>query len=327
MRYVQTYFPSTTLILIATVCAMTTRSSFCREVAPYPKTKRTDHADEYHGTKVADPYRWLEDDVRESEAVAAWVEQQNEVTFGYLKSIPARDAIEKRLIELWDYEKIGAPSKRGGRYFFSKNDGLQNQSVLYTQESLDAEPRVLLDPNTLSEDGTTALAGYAVSDDGKYMAYGVAEAGSDWNTWRIMEIDSGQLLEEELNWIKFSSAAWAHDSSGFYYSRYDAPEEDAAFQSLNLNQKVYFHKVGTPQSEDELIYRRPDEPEWGFGAEESEDGKYLVITVWKGTDDKYQVIYKDLATDDSDFVPLITEFANDYTFIGNGRSRFLLQDG
>ena len=305
------------LSLFCLATTMTTHPTWSRELAPYPESKRIDHSDDYHGQQVADPYRWLEDDVRESPEVAAWVEQQNEVTFGYLKKIASRDAIEARVTELWNYEKIGAPSKEGGRYFFSKNDGLQNQNVLYTQDSLDAEPRVLLDPNSWSKDGTMAMSGFAVSDDGKYAAYGIADAGSDWNTWRIMEIDSGKLLDEELKWIKFSGASWSHDSSGFYYSRYDEPKEDATFQSLNLNQQVYFHKVGTPQSEDRLVYRRPDNPEWGFSTEESEDGKYLVITVWKGTDDKYQVYYKSLADKEGDFIPLITEFENEYTFVGN----------
>jgi prolyl oligopeptidase len=296
--------------------ALTTTTVCGKKPNHYPATKYTDHKDVYHGQEVVDPFRWLEVDVRESEAVANWVTRQNEVSFGYLKQIPYRDAIEERVTQLWNYEKIGAPFKQGGRYFFSKNDGLQNQNVLYTQNALDEEPRVLIDPNTWSEDGTIALSGFSVSDDGKYAAYGVADAGSDWNTWRIMDIESGNILADELKWIKFSGAFWAHDSSGFYYSRYDKPEENAAHQSLNLNQKVFFHIVGTAQSEDQLVYRRPDQPEWGFSTEESEDGKYLVITIWKGTDDKYQVVYKDL-TVGGNFVPLITEFANDYSFLGN----------
>ncbi len=311
MRYVL----FTALVLFAST--LTPSTTWSKELAPYPNTKRIDHADTYHGQQVTDPYRWLEDDVRESEAVAEWVKQQNEVSFGYLKSIPSRDAIEERVTELWNYEKIGAPFKQGGRYFFSKNDGLQNQNVLYTQNSLDEEPRVLIDPNGWSKDGTMALSGFAVSEDGKYAAYGIADAGSDWNNWRILDIDSGELLDEELKWIKFSGASWAKDSSGFYYSRYDEPQEDATFQSLNLNQQVYFHKLGTPQSADGLVYRRPDHPEWGFGAEESEDGKYLVITIWKGTDDKYQVVYKSLTEEGADFVSLITEFENEYSFVGN----------
>ena len=214
--------------------------------------------------RVADPYRWLEDDVRESPDVAAWVEAQNKVTFGYLKQIPQREAIEKRLTELWDYEKFGTPFKRGGRYYFYKNNGLQNQSVLYTQASLDAEPEVFLDPNGWSEDGTVALAGISFSDDGRYVTYGVAEAGSDWRHWRVMEVAGRKLLDDRLEWVKFSGASWTTDSRGFFYSRFDEPDEGAEFQGLNLNQKVYYHRVGTAQSQDVLVYRRPDHPRLGI---------------------------------------------------------------
>jgi prolyl oligopeptidase len=288
----------------------------------YPVTKRIDHTDDYHGTTVADPYRWLEDDVRESDDVAAWVESQNKVTFAYLESLPERKAIEDRLTELWDYEKYSAPSKRGGRYYFSKNDGLQNQFVLYVQNTLDDEPRVLIDPNTWSDDGTVALGGTVFSDDGKYVAYGVAEAGSDWTTWRVMEIESGNVLDDEIRWVKYSGAEWAADSRGFYYGRFDEPEEGEEFQGLTFNQKVYFHKTGTPQSEDTLIYERPDEPEWGFGTDATEDGRYLVITVWVGTDDRYRVMYKDLQNPDAEMIDLIDNFEYDYTFIGSEGSVF-----
>ncbi len=288
----------------------------------YPVTKRVDHTDTYHGVTVQDPYRWLEDDVRESEDVAAWVEAQNKVTFAYLKSLPEREAIEERLTKLWDYEKYSAPFKRGGRYYFSKNDGLQNQSVLYVQDSLDAEPRVLIDPNEWSDDGTIALGGAAFSDDGKYLAYGVADAGSDWYTWRLKEIESGNVLEDEIRWVKYSGAEWAADSSGFYYGRFDEPEEGEAFQSLTFNQKVYFHKAGTPQSEDVLVYERPDEPEWGFGVDATEDGHYLVLTVWVGTDDRYRVMYKDLRDPDAKMVDLIDTFEYDYSIIGSEGSTF-----
>ncbi|NLE37585.1 MAG: S9 family peptidase, partial [Pirellulaceae bacterium] len=198
----------------------------------YPETPRGDVVDDYHGTRVADPYRWLEDDVRESKQVADWVAAQNRVTFDYLASIPEREAIRRRLTELWDYPKYGSPSKRGGRYYFMKNDGLQNQSVLYTMETLDDEPRVLIDPNQWSEDGTVALAGLAASDDGRYLAYGVAEAGSDWNVWRVMDPATGKILGDELKWIKFGRPSWTADGRGFFYGRFDEPEAGAAHQSL-----------------------------------------------------------------------------------------------
>ncbi|MCH7989031.1 MAG: S9 family peptidase, partial [Planctomycetes bacterium] len=288
----------------------------------YPETKRVNHVDDYHGTKVPDPYRWLETDVRESKEVADWVAAQNKVTFEYLKSLPKHEEIEKRLTELWDFEKYGSPFKAGGRYYYYHNSGLQNQSVLYTQNALDDKPRVLMDPNTWSQDGTVALAGTAFSDNGKYVAYGIQDAGSDWHTWRIMEIESGTILEDELKWVKFSGMSWTKDSSTLYYSRYDEPEQGAAFQSLNLNQKVYSHRVGTPQSEDVLVYQRPDHPDWGFDATVTEDGRYLVITVWKGTDDKFRILYQDLSQPKSEPVDLIDNFDNEYSFVGNDGTTF-----
>lgn len=291
----------------------------------YPETKTVEQVDAFHGVKVDDPYRWLEDDVRESKAVAQWVEAQNQLTFDYLKKIPGRDQIEKRITELWNYEKIGAPSKEGGRYYFLRNDGLQNQSVLFVQDSLDDQPQVLIDPNTWSSDGTVALAGTESSDDGRYVAYGIQDGGSDWRTWRIMEVESRKLLNDELKWIKFSSVAWTPDSKGFYYSRYAEPQAGAAFQSLNLNQKVYYHVVGTPQSEDRLIYERPDHPEWGFGADVSDDGRYLVLTVWKGTDDRYRVVVQDLQNPDSKPFELIDNFDFEYSFVGNQGTRLFFK--
>jgi len=282
-----------------------------------PDTERIDHVDTYHGAEVPDPYRWLEDDVRTSNKVAQWVARQNEITFSFLESIPQRESINRRLTELWNYEKYSSPVKIGGHYFYLKNDGLQNQSVLYAMDSLEGEPRVLIDPNTWSEDGTVALAGTAASDDGRMLAYGVAEAGSDWRTWRVMETDGGRVLDDELNWVKFSSASWTADGKGFFYGRYDEPEAGAEFQGLNYNQQLFYHRVGTPQSEDVLVYHRPDEPTWGFGTDVTEDGRWLIITVWKGTDDRYRVLYKDLTEPYGMPVDLIDNFDNEYTFVGN----------
>ncbi|MCA9066675.1 MAG: S9 family peptidase, partial [Planctomycetaceae bacterium] len=256
---------------------------------------------------------------------ADWVAAENALTFGYLKSIPGRDDIERRITELWNYEKISAPSKEGGRYYFFRNDGLQNQNVLYMQQTLNDEPAVLIDPNSWSADGTVALAGTEFSDDGRYVAYGIQDGGSDWRTWRIMEIDGRRLLDDELRWIKFSGIAWTPDSQGFFYSRYDEPQEGAEFQSLNLNQKVYYHRVGTAQSEDKLIYARPDHPDWGFGVDVSEDGHYLVLTVWKGTDDRYRIVVKDLQEADSEPFDLIDNFDHEYSFAGNDGTTLLFQ--
>jgi prolyl oligopeptidase len=274
----------------------------------YPTTKTVEQIDDFHGTQVEDPYRWLEDDVRTSKDVAEWVEAQNKVTFDFLNSIPQRATIQNRMTELWNYEKIGAPFKRGGRYFFSRNDGLQNQNVLFRQDTLDSEAKVLLDPNSWSTDGTVALAGSAFSDDGRYVAYGVQDAGSDWNTWKIMEIETGKVLDDELKWVKFSGAEWTPDSRGFFYARYPQPEEGAAFQSLNTNMKVYYHRVGSPQSSD-------DHPDWGFQLSVSEDGHYLIITVWVGTDDRYRIVVKDLTEPYGLPYELIDNFDHEYSFI------------
>lgn len=288
----------------------------------YPETEKVDQVDEYFGAEVSDPYRWLEGDVRTESKVADWVEAQNKVSFGYIETLPFRKEIEERLTTLWNYEKYSSPFRRGDRYYFQKNDGLQNQFVLYMQDSLDGEAKVLIDPNKWSDDGTTALGGMAFTDDGKYLAYGVQESGSDWRTWKVMEIESGKVLDDELKWIKFGGASWKKDGSGFFYNRYDEPSKEDEFTSLNLNQKVYFHRLGTPQSEDVLVHADPENPEWGFSPEVTEDGKYLVLTVWKGTDDRYRVIYRDLEADDSKFVTLIDSFENEYSFLGNEGSVF-----
>ena len=250
----------------------------------YPATRRSDHVDTYHGVKVPDPYRWLED--VDSEATAQWVAAQNETTHRFLDRQPARKEIEKRLTKLWNYERFGLPEKKGGRYFFTRNDGLQNQSVLYVADQLDSEPRLLLDPNKLSADGTVALAGWVVSEDGRRLAYGLAAAGSDWREWKVLDTATGKPLADHLKWVKFSGVSWKPDGSGFYYSRYDEPKKGEEFTGVNYFQKLYFHKLGDPQSEDRLVYHRPDEKEWGFDGQVTDDGRYLIISVWRGTEQK-----------------------------------------
>jgi prolyl oligopeptidase len=283
----------------------------------YPDTHRVGQVDDYHGTKVADPYRWLEQDVRESKDVADWVAAENKITFRYLESIPERDALKHRLTELMNYERYSAPHKVAGRYFYSKNDGLQNQSVVYVQESQGGKPRVLLDPNTWSKDGTVALAGLSIRDDGRFLAYAVAEAGSDWHTWHVLDVDTGKPLADEIRWVKFSDASWTKDGKGFFYCRFDEPKPGATFQTLNLNQKVYYHRLGQPQSEDVLVYRRPDHPRWSFSAEVTDDGRYLVLTTEVGTAKKYRVSYKDLTEPYGTVLDLIDNFDNEYTFLDN----------
>jgi len=281
----------------------------------YPSTAQSNHVDMYHGVRVADPYRWLEDD--NAPATLAWVEQQNQVTFGYLASIPERPGIRARLQELWNYEKFTAPRRQGGRYFFSHNNGLQNQYVLCVAEAFDAPPRVLLDPNTLSSDGTVALTGYAVSDDGSRLAYGLAAAGSDWQEWRVRDVQTGRDLDDHVQWVKFSGASWTKDGRGFYYSRYDAPTDQEKLTRVNYYQKLYYHLLGTPQSEDKLIYHRPDQKEWGFRGAVTDDGRYLIITVTQGTDRKNRVFYIDLAQEPGQTVELLNEFDAAYNFVDN----------
>jgi prolyl oligopeptidase len=283
----------------------------------YPPAKKVDQADVLHGVKVEDPYRWLEEDVRKSSEVRQWVDAEAKLTEEYLSAIPERSRIKKRLTELWDYAKFTPPSQVAGKYFFRKNDGLQNQSVLYVMDSRDAEPRVLIDPNTWSKDGTIALGNTAVSPDAKYLAYAVSEAGSDWETYKVLDIATAKPLADELKWVKFSTAAWTGDSRGFFYGRYPEPKPGAEFQSLNLNQQVYYHRIGTPQADDVLAYKRPDHPDWGFNLGVTDDGRYLVITIWKGTDDRFRITYRDLSEPYAQPVDLIEEFENDYTFIDN----------
>ncbi len=288
----------------------------------YPATRKSDHVDEYHGTKVPDPYRWLEDP--DSEETKAWVQAQNKVTFGYLEQLPAREQFRQRLTKLWNYERFGLPIKRQGRYFYSRNSGLENQNAVYVVEGLAAQPRLLLDPNTLSKDGTVALANWVASDDGKLFAYSLAHAGSDWNEWKVLDVDTGRNLPDHLQWVKFSSVSWTPDGRGFFYSRYDEPKASETFTGQNYYQKLYFHKLGDEQAKDTLIYERKDEKEWGFGGEVTEDGRYLVISVWRGTERKNQVFYKDLQKSDANVVELLSGFEAEYNFIGSHGSIFYL---
>jgi prolyl oligopeptidase len=288
----------------------------------YPETRKVDQVDEYHGVKVADPYRWLED--ANSPETAAWVEAQNKLTFDFLRRIPARERIRERVEQLWDYEKSGVPFKEGGRYFFSKNTGLQNQDVIFTAPSLDVEPTVLLDPNKLSADGTVSLGGYDISEDGKYMAYGLNASGSDWTEWRIKEVATGKDLPDAVKWSKFSGASWTKDGAGFFYSRYDQPDEKTQLQAVNYWQKLYYHRVGEEQSKDQLVYERKDEKEWGFGGSVTDDGQYLLIHVWKGTEPKNRVFFRplDQGPAGAPVVELLNKADARYEFIGNDGALF-----
>lgn len=294
-------------------------------MAQAPQTKRIEHVDNYFGTDVADPYRWLEQDVRENKDVADWVAEQNRHTAAFLNKIPERERINKRITELWTFEKYSTPFKAGGRIYFFKNDGLQNQYVLYVQKDAHSEPEVLLDPNTWSTDGTVALSGQTFSDDGRYMAYAVQDAGSDWKVWWIMDLKTRERLPEQLKWIKFNSPAWTPDGRGFFYAKFPEPQAGAEFQNLNVNQAVYYHQVGTSQSEDILVFHRPDHPEWGYQCSVTDDGSYLVITVHVGTDNRYRIFYKDLRESYGQPKILVDHFENEYSFIANDGPIFYFQ--
>ncbi|HNN91135.1 MAG TPA: prolyl oligopeptidase family serine peptidase [Pseudomonadota bacterium] len=280
----------------------------------YPQSKTVEQVDDYHGTKVKDPYRWLES--LDTPETREWVEAQNKLTFGWLDKIEIREAMRTRLTELWNFEKYSPPYQEGGRYFYSKNDGLQNQSVVYTTTSLAGQPTVLLDPNSMSKDGTVALGGMSISHDGKLMAYGMAAAGSDWQEWRVRDVATGQDLPDVLKWIKFSGAAWTKDNKGFYYGRFDEPK-GKEFESVNYFQKLYYHRLGTTQDKDTLVYESKEHKDWQFSPTVTDDGKYLIITVAKGTDDKYRILVQDLSQPGSKLVELINNFDAEYTFIDN----------
>ena len=289
----------------------------------YPDSKPGKTVDTLHDIKIPDPYRWLED--LNSEQTSAWVKAQNSLTDSYLDAIPGRKALENHLTKLWNVERLGVPSFEGGYYFFSKNNGLQNQSVLYSTKSLDLEPTVLLDPNKLSRDGTVALKSYEVSPNGKYLAYSTSASGSDWVEWKVREISSGRDLLDHLKWSKFSGASWAKNSKGFYYGRFPTPKNGEEMMAQNIHKKIYFHEIGKPQSEDLLVYERPDQPKQGLYAWVTEDGKYLLIQVSQGTDTKNGLFYKDLSNPTSKVIELLSDFDASYDFITNLDSKFIIR--
>ena len=322
-----------TISLAVSLALIAIHAAFAQEPKSnllYPKSKVVEQVDDYHGTKVNDPFRWLED--VDSEDTKTWVSEQNKLTFDYLESIPARTRFKQRLTQLWNFERYGLPRQYGQTYFYTYNNGLQNQNILYTAQSIDeaglTNQKLLLDPNLLSQDGTVALSGYVPSDDGKYLAYGVAESGSDWNVWRIRDVVTAKDLPETIRWVKFSSVAWTSDNLGFFYSRYDEPKENE-FTGVNYFQKLYYHRVGTEQAQDILVYDRSDQKEWGFGGSVSDDGKYLAISVWRGTEKKNLFFYAPIAdgkipTKDQ-VVELIPEFTADWQFLGNDGKRFYFE--
>lgn len=304
-----------TTLCFGAVLAQEQSSNTSNSKMKYPETKALDVVDDYHGRKVKDPYRWLED--TESKETAEWIAAENKITQKYLQSIPAREVMRQRLQKLWNYERFGMPSHRGKTYFYTHNDGLQNQSVYYKATALDAPRQMLLNPNTLSKDGTIALAGAVASDDGKLLAYGLADGGSDWRTWKVRDVESGNDLDDLVQWVKFSSIAWMPDGSGFFYGRYAEPQEGQELTGTNENQRLFFHRLGEPQTKDELILERPDHPKWGFSPEVTDDGRYLIIQNWKGSEPKSQIFIKDLGQADAKVVPLITGFDAEYEWVAS----------
>ncbi|QQV78260.1 S9 family peptidase [Sphingomonas aliaeris] len=288
----------------------------------YPETRKVDQVDEQFGVKVADPYRWLENDVRTDKEVAAWVASENAVTNAYLATLPGRDIFKARIKQLLDYERFGVPVKKGGRYFYSRNSGLQNQAALYVRDTLRGEGRLLIDPNAWAKDGATALAEWAPSDDGKKLAYAIQDGGTDWRTVKVLDVATGTVATDTIEWVKFSNIAWAKDGSGFYYSRFAAPAEGAKFQALNENQQVFFHTLGTVQSADTMVYATPENPKYGHQVQVTDDGKWLVITTTQGTDNRYQITVIDLTAPTPAPRTIVKGLENEWSLAGNVGGNF-----
>ena len=322
------------LVLAALSAAVVVVAAAPATKMQYPATERVEQVDEYHGVKVPDPYRWLED--TDSPQTRQWIERQNELTFGYLKSLPHRERIRARLTELWDYPRYGLPFKEGGNYFYTKNAGLQNQAVLYVQQSLKGEPRTLLDPNALSKDGTVSLSNLAATEDGRMLAYGLSSGGSDWVELRVRDVgDAEDLGHDVIKWAKFTRPSWTKDDKGFFYSRYPEPagktEAGAALRAANEHHKIYYHVAGTSQDKDRLVYERTDQPKWHMGADVTDDGRYAVITLSEtGPHNRvYYIDLKDPKRPDlgGEVVKLIDVFEASYEPVGNdGAVMYFLTD-
>jgi prolyl oligopeptidase len=292
----------------------------------YPESPRGETVDTYHGVTIADPYRWLEE--MDSEQTRKWIDAQNDITFAHLGQIAARPRLQKRLQEVWDYERWGVPSREGNVLVVSRNDGLQNQAPIYKLDK-DGKESLLLDPNVLSADGTVALASTVFSHDGSKLAYGVSASGSDWQTWKVRDVATATDASDELQWIKFTAPSWAKDGKGFFYARYDAPKAGRELESENYDQKLFFHRLGTPQSADTLVYSRPDQRKWGFEPKVSDDGRWLVITVKLGTDPKTSIFLQDLRKPIKarKTIELLPGFKARYRFVGSdGDTLWFLTD-
>ncbi|NBO66593.1 MAG: S9 family peptidase, partial [Acidobacteria bacterium] len=290
----------------------------------YPTTRKVEQVDNYHGTPVSDPYRWLEDD--NSPETAKWVEAQNRVTFDYLEKIPFRGQLKQRLEQLYNYPKFGSPSRKGEYYLFSKNDGLQNQNVLYIQKGLSGTPEVLLDPNRWSTDGTVRLSAFALSKDGKYAAIGVSRSGSDWQEYQVMEVSTRRMLADAVKWVKVSSPAWS--GNGFFYSRYPEPKKGYELSTRNEDHQVWYHRVGSAQSEDQLVYSDPTNPQRFHLIQTTEDEHFAILTISdRGKGKKgNSILYRDLAKGEKQFHPIVAEIGDDsYSVVDNIGEKFLVE--
>ncbi|MFD1610883.1 prolyl oligopeptidase family protein [Sphingomonas tabacisoli] len=308
-------------LLSTAASAQMTATAVSPAALAYPKTERQALVEDHFGIQVADPYRWLENDVRQDAKVREWVTAENNVTQAYLATLPARDAFKARIKALFDYERFGVPAKKGGRYFYQHNSGLQNQSPLYVRDSVDGPARLLIDPNLWAKDGATALAEWLPSEDGRHLAYAVQDGGTDWRTIKVMDVATGKETGDAVEWAKFTGLAWAKDGSGFYYSRFPKPQ-GPQFQALNENHVVYFHKLGTPQSADAKIYATPDHPKWNNTAETSDDGRWLIVTSSEGTDDRYEITVIDLNAPGAKPRTLFKGLENNWQFVGNSGDTF-----
>lgn len=307
-----------TMLLVISCWAIDERSTAKESALNYPDARREDQVDTFHGVEVADPYRWMEQDVRTSEEVANWVAAENKITRKYLDAIPERAAIEERLTKLWNFERYSVPTQTAGKYFYLKNNGLQNQAVLYVSDTDDSEGRVLIDPNSWSEDGTVSLGFMAESDDARYLAYGRKDAGSDWSTIYVMDIATGKQLVDKLEWTRWGGIQWNAEGTGFYYTRYPEPNPDEQHQALAINPAIHFHRLGDLQAQDKLVYSRPDEPTWSFELKRSDDNQFLVLMISRSTDPQNQVYFRRVDTPlDAPFRPLIEDFENQFWFLGN----------
>ncbi|MEN3326700.1 MAG: prolyl oligopeptidase [Acidobacteriota bacterium] len=324
MRVRSLFLVSSLLAVIAVAPFLTHASDDLKGKIAYPETKKVEVVEDYFGTKVPDPYRWLEDET--SAETKAWVEDQNRVTFAYLDKIPYREKLKVRLTELYNYPRITAPFHRGDTYFFTKNDGLQNQNVYYIQKGVNGTPEVFLDPNKFSTDGTSVLSAFSLSKDGKYLAYGISQGGSDWVTLSVMEVGPRSKLGDEVKWMKASGVSWQGD--GFYYSRYPEPAKGRELTTKNEFQAVYFHKVGTPQAQDVLVYEDKDHPQRFHNVETTEDERFATLNISeRGKGKKGNALfYRDLSKGDPKFMPIIEEIGDDtYSLIDNVGDKLLIR--